>query len=822
MMSKKYLLAVLVPMLMQQALADTNEDTTKENPTHLGALQVTIDQLRSQGKLGERVLSKKQLVEENIQSTQDLVRYNTEVDVAEVGRYGNKGFAVRGVDGNRVAMTIDGVSLPEVEVNELFSPYGYVYEGRFNPDVEMMGSVRITAGADSIVSGSGAVGGAVAYRTKEPSGLGGEGVGGYAKVGYTTKNSERLMAVGMAGNFERSEFLLNYANRLGHELKNHDMKRFDKARQTNIEYDFAGKGEMGRNSQPSSVLYPDSRTYQRDALLAKAYYYPNDHHRLGVSAFYQKQTNDAYAFSQSNTGRMRMPKDQETMKSYGLNYRFMPEDHAWLEEVNANYQHQDVLGLADTWLYAGLAGQSYLSSREYRPNQTKTHQLKLEGDFKTVDLDKFGMHRPAIGLSYGKQDFTSTAVNVDYRDNQINGAIQPYAIYFPDAKKDIVNITLNDAIEINDQFNAKLGLRYDYYKYSPYFQNDTWFGDIESNELYGIRQNINNPTLRFYEDYRNGVYDNKPIFKHLTYSGGFDYQINDNLTARYKVGTGFLAPTVNQMYSAFQGLGVQQIINTELKPETSVNHELEFEFNYRPISVTTAVYYSKYKNFIHSVYWDSDDKSTVSAKLGCRMGMTCIQSQNLDNATMQGIKLGVRGDLSAWVKQGDRLYLTADYHTAKDKAMVQTDYDGTKEINTLAAVPSNAVFGLDYHYKDKASLYLKGRFNAAKKPNDTKYIQTIIDRDRTAGYREEVATYQYLDKGRNTWLVDLYGTYKINKQLSIQGGIYNLTNQKYIPWETLRQFGHASTNSPVDRAGHGFNRYTAPARNYALSVSYEF
>lgn len=110
--NQKCLLAFVIPSLMYQAFAEPVVD--------LGKLKVTKAQASTQGKLGEVIKNRKTLDSENIQSTYDLVRYSTEVDVAQVGRYGNKGFAIRGVDGNRVAMNIDGVPLPTVESNEIF------------------------------------------------------------------------------------------------------------------------------------------------------------------------------------------------------------------------------------------------------------------------------------------------------------------------------------------------------------------------------------------------------------------------------------------------------------------------------------------------------------------------------------------------------------------------------------------------------------------------------------------------------------------------------------------------------------------------------
>ncbi|SPX84949.1 TonB-dependent receptor plug domain-containing protein [Moraxella ovis] len=151
--TNKVLLALIIPAMMAYSTQSTAQDTNEPGVT-LDTLNVTVN-AKPREKVGEEITTRRELDEQNIQNAHDLVRYNTEVDVAEVGRYGNKGFAIRGVDGNRVAMNIDGVALPEIESNELFSPYGDIYEGRFNPDVEMMGSVSVTAGADSIASGSG-------------------------------------------------------------------------------------------------------------------------------------------------------------------------------------------------------------------------------------------------------------------------------------------------------------------------------------------------------------------------------------------------------------------------------------------------------------------------------------------------------------------------------------------------------------------------------------------------------------------------------------------------------------------------------------------
>lgn len=191
---------------------------------------------------------------------------------------------------------------------------------------------------------------------------------------------------------------------------------------------------------------------------------------------------------------------------------------------------------------------------------------------------------------------------------------------------------------------------------------------------------------------------------------------------------------------------------------------------------------------------------------------------------MYGYKAGLRADLSRWLN-GNRLYLTADYHTAKDSAKIEADQaqDGILEVNTLASVPTSTILGLDYHTPDdKATLHIKARHLKAKKADDTKMVVVVRDRERTLGYREEVKSYKHIDKASNAFVLDVYGSYKFNKNLTLTAGVYNLTDEKYIPWESLRQFAATNINSIIDDKALGLNRYTAPGRNYSVSLTYNF
>lgn len=838
----RYLTVAIMGIFAQQALANEANPITPE--TDLSVITVTVDD-QPKESVSEKITTREELNQQNVQSSHDLVRYNAEVDVAEVGRYGNRGFAIRGVDGNRVNMNIDGVSLPEVESNEIFSPYGYMYEGRLNPDLEMMGSVRVQAGSDSLISGSGAVGGSVTYNTKEPDDLirSGNNLGGYAKVGYTNKNDELLTAVGLAGRYDKFEAVVNYSRRVGHETKNHAMRKYDKKR-LDPTYTFSIE-EMPKSA--NSAIYPDPMHYEREAILGKFYYNLDDSHRFGLHGIHQYGLTHLNAesknvnFGSRNGSNTRRAFDEDELTSYGINYRYRPMSHDWLNELNVNYTNNHVYGIADTWIYNRtqdflnstpnntIFTEVYLFNREYRPNETKTNQLSLDVKSQEFDWGKLGLHQFDFNSSYIKQDYLQSANYLKYEKNgQWNSADSFINFSFPDNKKTNYNFSFIDNIEWSDKLKTTLGVRYDNYHYQPYFEDTILaVGGANSpkSEIQKNQATCNNSTALICQITTDN-YSKLPEakFSQLTWSSAFDYQITDNLAGRYKVGTGFLAPTTTQMYSTFEQNAVRQVPNIMLKPEKSLNHDLEFQYDWHNTSFTVGGYLMKYKDFIHTKYWEGNGSLTEQAD-GCIRNFTCLQSVNLDNAEVKGLRLGVKGSLSNWLNLDGDLDYSLDYHTSRDKAIIETDYDGKLEINTLASVPTSAILGLDYTSPvHDWTLHAKVRYMGRKSADDAKSLEVVRTPNSTNPYKEVVSTYKNIDRSQSATLLDIYGTKRFgaDRNWILNAGIYNVTNKQYMPWETLRQFAVTSVNNMVDINGYGFARYTAPGRNYALSLTYEF
>ncbi|WP_431306053.1 TonB-dependent receptor plug domain-containing protein [Eikenella corrodens] len=156
-------------------------------------------------QLGRERIRREQLDKEMVQDIRDMVRYDPGISVAEGGRAGSNGFSIRGVDKDRVAIVVDGLDQGESRSSsafqELFGAYGNFNTNRNAAELEHMSEVTISKGADSITAGSGALGGAVIYRTKSPRDYVDEDKPYYVgmKTGYLSRSEQWLASITAAG-----------------------------------------------------------------------------------------------------------------------------------------------------------------------------------------------------------------------------------------------------------------------------------------------------------------------------------------------------------------------------------------------------------------------------------------------------------------------------------------------------------------------------------------------------------------------------------------------------------------------------------------------
>ena len=319
--------------------------------------------------------------QELIQNNKDLVRYSPDVGIVDQGRH-QKGFAIRGVEDNRVGISIDGVALPDSEENSLYKRYGNLNTSRQSIDPELARTIDIAKGADSFNQGSGNIGGGVNYRTLEPFDIvrNGRKFGALYRTGYASRNTEWVNTLGVAYAGEKAEALLLYSNRHGHEMKS--------AGGYTIPEDSLYTRSRGYSKQT-----PDDSTHNNHSYLAKFAYRFNDSHRVGVS--YSGSRNKNYVIEDSATSydRWREADDRAKRDTVNVFYEYLPDSKVIaLVKTDVDYQKTQTTA----YNYEGSrskydGGSSYNDTRKPSDNNfrffnTKFKRVNFRIDSQPIDL----------------------------------------------------------------------------------------------------------------------------------------------------------------------------------------------------------------------------------------------------------------------------------------------------------------------------------------------------------------------------------------------------------------------------------------------------
>ena len=283
---------------------------------------ITVDGNATEVKANQIKKTRKVIQEELIADNYDLVRYATDVGISDNGRR-NKGFAMRGVEGNRVGISIDGVNLPDSEENSLYARYGNFNSSRLSIDPELVQGIDIMRGADSFNAGSGSLGGSVNYRT-----LGADDIilpeqkwGVLLKNGYASKNREWTNTLGVAYKDDKFDATLLYSYRNGHEMKSR------------------GNGE---DISGNARGIPDPSHHKNHSYLAKMGYFITPSHR--VSASFNGQSADNFIDEKSytlNLSSWRESKDIGKRYNTNLAYEYFPENNRWLSYLRKDFDNRN-------------------------------------------------------------------------------------------------------------------------------------------------------------------------------------------------------------------------------------------------------------------------------------------------------------------------------------------------------------------------------------------------------------------------------------------------------------------------------------------------
>ena len=748
--------------------------------------------------------------QELIQNNKDLVRYSPDVGVVDQGRH-QKGFAIRGVEDNRVGISIDGVALPDSEENSLYKRYGNLNTSRQSIDPELARTIDIAKGADSFNQGSGNIGGGVNYRTLEPFDIvrNGRKFGALYRTGYASRNSEWVNTLGVAYAGEQAEALLLYSNRHGHEMKS--------AGGYTIPEDSRYTRSRGYSKQT-----PDDSTHNNHSYLAKFAYRFNDTHRVGVS--YSGSRNKNYIIEDSATtlsSAWREADDRAKRDTINVFHEYLPDSKAIaLVKTDVDYQKAETLAINDEGFRAKDDGGPFYEAvktpneRNIRIFNTKFKRINFRIDSQPLDLLSI-IHTFSLKTSFSEKKF-----DVLHKDSYFDKKTWSYG------KEDLETmmmpvkshhhfISLRDDVEFTPEWKGHLGLRYDWAKHA--------------------QQSLNGLKCKFCRKADNAKFHN------ISWTAGIDKIINDNWKLGYSIGTGYRMPNASEMYFDYRdnAAGAWKS-NPHLKAEKSLTQNLNLLGKGRLGELSLNLHHSSYKDFLYEQetweyynYWGNMWR-----------WRPVQQMQNIDSAKIYGVEFTGKLNLNEVTPMPNGWKLFGSLGYSKGSM--------SNNASLMSLQPIKAIIGLDYEQPDgKWGIFSRLTYFGAKKAKDAKYIRTSEERclrqesrpnphwpywgtgptETTCveySHETELDTWKHLNA--KAFVFDMFGFYKVADNVTLRAGVYNIFNRKYHTWDTLR--GLNNTGGVVNSVGLGPNltyggypgleRFYQPGRNFSASIEIRF
>nr|AAG29856.1 transferrin binding protein A [Bibersteinia trehalosi] len=212
--------ALISPTVSANTQTNTNTERLELDEVIVTESRYAHERQNEVTGLGKVVKNYHEMSKNQILGIRDLTRYDPGISVVEQGRGASSGYAIRGVDKNRVSLLVDG--LPQAQHYHTLG--SDANGGAINEiEYENIRSIELSKGASSAEYGSGALGGAIGFRTKDAQDIIKEGQhwGLDSKTSYASKNSHFLQSIAAAGEAGGFEALVIATHRHGKETKIH-------------------------------------------------------------------------------------------------------------------------------------------------------------------------------------------------------------------------------------------------------------------------------------------------------------------------------------------------------------------------------------------------------------------------------------------------------------------------------------------------------------------------------------------------------------------------------------------------------------------------
>ncbi|QYN44241.1 TonB-dependent receptor [Gilliamella sp. ESL0441] len=672
-------------------------------------------------------------------------------------RGGFTGYNIRGLDANRVSIDIDGMPLPIAQgrVNSVgragFGSYGI---GRDYIDTYMYNKVDIQSGATSVSNANNALGGSVSFQTKTASYYLYPGKTSYFGFlnNYDSSDRSYHQGITMAGGDDYLNGIIVLSRR---------------------------DGQQGRNHGDSINNYPEN--WHSNSILAGFGWQMTDEHLLNATIDYNNKTKNSHYDTWDKYGKKIESYDHQRSKNNRFNLaikdQWIPTNISWIDSLTTQFNYQRTNVYDSTYLRHTTNGnyniQTNYNTKAYNFISTllknqDNHRISagLNAKWSEDESPFYTSAKPRYGKLFPDGDYTKP--QADSRTYQIGGFFE-------------------DRISFN--FN----------------------GDHNYYLVPGIRAIYQNTKPRNLENMAVTIADASKLGKQ--YNSNSDFQLLPSLALMYDINPTFTAylqykrsaqmPNQNQLYGSYLAHSTMYVLvgDSNLKTETSDNFELGLKGHpITGITLSTAAFYNKYKNFIAYTRYKKDFVGT-----GNRL---VYQAENRDKAYIYGAELSSEFNFGSWFEQVNGLSarLGIGYNQGKSKS----SYLGDKYIEMDSIAPLKSTIGLAWDDPNKYyGLALTATFQKGKKTKPTSRESYNNEGKPITDSKEEY--FRIAGHG----VIDFTGYVNVTKNIRLNGGVYNVTDQKY--WDYL------SNNKLYRNSDHKYlDLFTAPGRTFQIGLDIDF
>ena len=557
---------------------------------------------------------------------------------------GNTGYNIRGLEGNRVSLELDGIALPDAAPKPDGNTLNAFATGRDYFDPETFREVRIDSGTTAVSGASPGLGGGVAFVTKSPEDYLGEGQDHYVAYKYGRATADRSNAHTLTGAARIGgtlQGLAVYVHRDGEQTDSRGTTPpnpddwHSNALLSKLVWSLPGEQKL------DLTVDMFERKNQRDLRSKVSAYYPtgvqqdSTTKRTRVSLGHDVVLKD-FALFDRLTSKVYLQNAKTDDKTQGV-YTFGSPAQRSIETSFKN----DSIGVtseafkqlnADNALLYGVQLEQLKTRRPWREDRvivaTGQHQVTNKNRMADMDTTRLAVYvRDDLGFSLaGKKAVLTPGLRADYRKNAPKN-LQTYAIAVPNAAREVRT------------------------------ESDTYFTPSLSLSVEVL------PQMSAYATFTRGTRLPTAAERTGTYDS-FSY-----------TGTG-------------QGYAV--LGNANLRKETSKAYELGLKGDVvKGLSMHASAYQTEYTDMVDYVMQKDDPVNFPTITRGL------FRPENIGNARTWGAELTLRAELGAWapVMQGYHVDLATG--VAKGRSFnSRTGESGG--LNSVAPAKSALTVGYDH------------------------------------------------------------------------------------------------------------------------------